>query len=178
MHCTVATVVCMLQMLCIALSMLLCACTGRELDILSSWYIGSYRVTYAQAHVHCYLYAMTSFIHEVSCELTCPIHLRVCMHEGACGYSQSVMQFKPCEWTLPTRLTVWHPCIDLCTYYGGWQHINYSWFIVWNAEALVTEYKLTSQGSLLCKLSIGFGSCCSLCCVQSAQFSTKMYTPS
>ena len=66
--------------------------------------------------------------------------VRTC--EGAFGYSQSVVQFKPCEWTLPTRLTVWCPWFDLCTYIGGWQRINYSWFMVWGAETLVIEYKL------------------------------------
>ena len=153
MLCIVATVVCMLQLLRIALSILLHACTGRELHILSLWYISSYAVTYAQAYVHCYIYAMISFILEVSCELTCPMYLCLCMREGACGYSQSVVQFRPCKWTLPTRLTVWRPCIDLYTYNGGLQHISYSWFVVWSAATLVTEYKLKPQGSLLCRLS-------------------------
>ena len=130
MHCLVATVVCMLQLLCIALSLLLHACIGCELNILSLQHVSSYGVTYMQGYTHCYIYVLTLFIHEVSYELTCPMHLCVCMHEGACGYSQSIVQFKPCKWTLPTRLTVKYPCIYLCTYSGGQQCSNYSWSMV------------------------------------------------
>ena len=90
----------------------------------------------------------------VSCKLTCPMHLYVCMREGAFGYSQSIVQFKPYEWTLPTRLTVWHPCFDLCICIGGQQCINFAWYMVWSAEALVIEYKLKPQGLLLYNLSI------------------------
>ena len=68
--------------------------------------MGSYAVTNAKAYVHCASYALAGFISEVSCELTCPLHLYVCMREGALGYSQSVVQFSSDEWILPTRLTV------------------------------------------------------------------------
>ena len=79
---------------------------GRELYVQSSQYMGSYAVTNAKADVHCENDALAGFICEVSCELTSPLHLYVCMCEGAVGYSQSVVQFSPNEWTLPTRLTV------------------------------------------------------------------------
>ena len=36
-----------------------------------------------QAYIHCYAYGLTSFIHEVPCKLTCPLHLYECMNEGA-----------------------------------------------------------------------------------------------
>ena len=68
--------------------------------------MGSYAVKNAKADIHCESHALAGFICEVSCELTCPLHLYVCMREGAVGYSQSVVQFSPNEWTLPTRLTV------------------------------------------------------------------------
>ena len=74
--------------------------------MLSLRYTNSYGVTYVQAHVHCYIYAVILFICKVFCKLTCPLHLYVCMHEGAVGYSQSVVQFSFYEWILPTRLTV------------------------------------------------------------------------
>ena len=68
--------------------------------------MGSYAVTNAKADVHCENDALAGFICEVSCKLACPLHLYVCMREGADGYSQSVVQFGPYEWILPTRLTV------------------------------------------------------------------------
>ena len=68
--------------------------------------MGSYAVTNAKAYVHCEIHVLAGFIHEVSCELTCPLHLYVCIREGAVEYSQYVVQFKPYEWTLPTKLTV------------------------------------------------------------------------
>ena len=68
--------------------------------------MGSYVVTNVKAYVHCGIHALARFIPEVSCELTCPLHLYVCMREGAVGYSQSVVQFSPDEWILPTRLTI------------------------------------------------------------------------
>ena len=68
--------------------------------------MGSYAVMNAKAYVHCESYALAGFIPEVSCELTCPLHLYVCMREGAVGCSQSVMQFSPNERILPTKLTV------------------------------------------------------------------------
>ena len=49
--------------------------------------MGSYAVTNAKAYVHCESYALAGFISEVSCELTCPLHLYVCMREGAAGSS-------------------------------------------------------------------------------------------
>ena len=61
---------------------------------------------HAQAFVHCYVYALTSFICEVSCKLTCLLHLYVCMHEGAVGCSQSIVQFSPYEWIPSIRLTL------------------------------------------------------------------------
>ena len=154
MHCivaTVATVACMSQLLCIALLILLHACIGHELDIQSLQHIRSYGVTYAQAYVHYYIYALMLFICEVSCKLTCLVHLYVCMREGAVGCSHSVMQFSPYEWILLTRLTVWHPCFGLCIYTGRWQCINYSWFTVWNAEVQVVEYKLKPSRVTACR---------------------------
>ena len=63
-----------------ALLMFLCACSKCELYIQYSWYINSYRVTHVRAYVHWCVYAMMSFIHEVSCEVTSPIHLCVCVN--------------------------------------------------------------------------------------------------
>ena len=137
MHCLVDTVVCMSQLLCIALLILLHACTGCKLDKQSSQYINSCDRTYAQAYVYYCIYSLKLFIREVSWVLTCPLHLDVCMREGAWRYLQSAVQFNPCEWMLPTRLTVWCPCIDLRTYKGRRQCSNRSWSMVWSAEVLL-----------------------------------------
>ena len=68
--------------------------------------MGSYAVMNVKAYVHSCIYAVAGFMFEVSCELTCPLHLYICMREGAVGSSYSVVQFGPDEWILPTRLTV------------------------------------------------------------------------
>ena len=60
---------------------------GHELYIQSSWYMGSYLVMNAKAYIHCESYALAGLICEVSCELTCPLYLYVCMREGAAGSS-------------------------------------------------------------------------------------------
>ena len=49
--------------------------------------MGSYAVRNAKAYIYCESYALAGFISEVSCELTCPLHLYVCMREGAAGAS-------------------------------------------------------------------------------------------